>query len=72
MASFVLVHLRKTVLDMAYAGESVHISCTFSLVEFWRFSIGLTFGLEIRQMIPARLFCIEKRSRYHGPVCPII
>lgn len=33
MPSFVASQLRKTILDMAYAGKTVHIPCAFSLVE---------------------------------------
>ena len=26
-------HLRKTILEMAYAGKTVHIPCAFSIIE---------------------------------------
>ena len=31
--SFNVAHLRRTILDMAYAGSTVHIGCAFSIVE---------------------------------------
>ena len=33
MSTFSPVRIRKTILDMAYAGATVHISCAFSIVE---------------------------------------
>lgn len=33
MSTFSSVHIRKTILDMAYAGATVHIGCAFSIVE---------------------------------------
>jgi transketolase len=33
MSSFNAQHIRKTVLDMAYSGATVHIGCAFSVVE---------------------------------------
>ena len=33
MSHFLPVQLRKTILDMAYAGATVHIGCAFSIVE---------------------------------------
>lgn len=33
MTMFNATHIRKTILDMAYAGSTVHIGCAFSIVE---------------------------------------
>jgi transketolase len=33
MSDFIAQHLRRTVLEMAYAGSTVHIGCAFSIIE---------------------------------------
>ena len=39
---FAPARLRRTVLEMAYAGSAVHIGCAFSIIEPNEFMLGST------------------------------
>ena len=64
MNNFAPSNLRKTVLDMAYSGSTVHIPCAFSIIEIASVLYGQVMNLGQSHDDPNRDYMVL--SKGHG------